>query len=405
MKVLFLTGLYPDDYITKLNELSRGHIQNAPNAFQWAVIDGFKTNNVDFHVISFPFLPTFPLKYRKLFTPSGNIMLDDQCIGKMIPYCSLLVYKPLSIYIRLKPIIRDWIVAAQNDLDQNLIILTYTPSIPVLSAIKDLRKEYPHLQVATIVTDLVDDMMNFKLNRSFLKRIQSHIVMRQTKRLYKHIDKYILLTKDMIEKIPEAKDRHIVIEGIAAPRHLELTEKDNKTVSILYTGTLEKFSGIAQLLLAFHKIKDDSLRLIICGIGELQSMVEDYTKKDYRITYKGMLMHNDVIELQKHATLLINPRRPDMNITRYSFPSKTMEYLLSGTPMIGYRLDGIPHEYFEYFYNIEDLSEGALIKTIQTVASIPCEELRQKGISAYNFIMSQKTSHCQVKKILDFLTS
>ena len=33
---------------------------------------------------------------------------------------------------------------------------------------------------------------------------------------------------------------------------------------------------------------------------------------------------------------------------QYSFPSKTMEYLASGTPSIAYKLEGIPSEYYPF---------------------------------------------------------
>ena len=84
--------------------------------------------------------------------------------------------------------------------------------------------------------------------------------------------------------------------------------------------------------------------------------------------------------LHKRATALINPRKPNSKITRFSFPSKNMEYLSSGTPMIGYKLDGIPSEYYDYFYTIDDSSEKSLRNTIVKRSLFASRSIRRKGV-------------------------
>jgi len=106
---------------------------------------------------------------------------------------------------------------------------------------------------------------------------------------------------------------------------------------------------------------------------------------------------------KQSAMVLINPRRPDGGITKYSFPSKTMEYLLSGTPMIGYKLEGIPEEYYSYYYTVNDLNESTLVNAMRDVMSKSQNELNQKARIAFNFIQENKTSKVQVPKIIDFL--
>ena len=134
-------------------------------------------------------------------------------------------------------------------------------------------------------------------------------------------------------------------------------------------------------------------------------MITEAAEKDPRIIYKGMLPREEVLFLQQQSTVLINPRKPNGGITKYSFPSKTVEYLSSGTPMIGYKLEGIPEEYFNYYYTIDSLSEEDLVHTLDAVLSLPQDELDKKAHSAYKFIMENKTAEKQVKKIIDFIKS
>ena len=152
------------------------------------------------------------------------------------------------------------------------------------------------------------------------------------------------------------------------------------------------------------KISNPNYRLIICGSGTLTPMIIDVSKKDPRIIYKGTLPREEVLALQKKSTLLVNPRKPNGGITRYSFPSKTVEYLSSGTPMIGYKLEGIPSEYYNYYYTIDDLSEETLVATIENVMSLPQSVLDEKARDAFEFIDNNKTAEKQVKRILDFIS-
>lgn len=402
MRILFVTGLYPHAYIDDLRMLSNGCIQNASNVFQWAVVDGLFKNKVEFEVLSFPFLPSFPLNYKKVYTPMGSIIIDGCNVGEMVSYCDLLVYKTLSIQLKCEIKIREWL-EKNKDYNGKLVILTYSPYPPFLKAIKKLKKIYPNVIVASIITDLADNMMDFKSNRSFLKRIQCYKQIKETKSLYKYIDKFILLASPMIEKIPEAVNKHIIIEGISVHKEYINSLKSEANPSILYTGTLEEFSGVGYLIEAFKKVTNKNVSLIICGTGSLAKQVEDATKIDKRIIYKGLVTREEALLLQNQATILINPRRPDGEITRFSFPSKTMEYLSSGTPMIGYKLEGIPSEYYDYYYTIDDLSEDSLINTIEDVLSRPMSELETKACSAFKFIMTNKTARVQVKKILYFM--
>ena len=207
----------------------------------------------------------------------------------------------------------------------------------------------------------------------------------------------------MVEKIPVSKNKNIVVEGISVEKDLPVSDSSGREKFILYTGTLASFSGIRELIDAFHKINDKEIKLVICGSGDLQIDVIRASQSDQRIIYKGLLPRDEAVQLQNQAKVLINPRRPDGEITRYSFPSKTMEYLASGTPMIGYRLEGIPEEYYSYYYTVNDMSEDSLTSCIEEVIALSDDVLKKKAVDAYEFIMNNKTSKIQVKKIIDFL--
>lgn len=402
MKILFVSGLYSTKIIEQLMQDSNNGIQNAANVFQWNIVNGLCQNNINFEIVSFPFIPSFPLGYNRCFTPSDDIVVNTQMIGRVLSFCDLIIWKKQSIKSRLEKHLRNWI--EDNILEDKLVILTYSPYVPFLKAIRNIKNKYPkaNIEVVSIITDLVDDYMNSGSNRA-LRKIQCEIEKRETHRLYKYIDKFVLLSKHMIEKIPNAKKSYIVVEGLAQVTDYPIIDKNKRERTLLYTGLLDAFTGIADLICAFRKIKDSNIRLVICGSGPMSDIVKQAASEDARITFKGLVSREEAIALQQQATLLINPRKPDNLLTRYSFPSKTMEYLASGTPMLGYKLDGIPEEYYNYYYTIEHLDTDSLSVKIQEVLSYPQADLNKKAKDAHRFIFQQKTSKVQTKKIVDFI--
>lgn len=104
------------------------------------------------------------------------------------------------------------------------------------------------------------------------------------------------------------------------------------------------------------------------------------------------------------AQLLINARNPASPFTKYSFPSKTFEYLYSGTPFISTKLEGIPEEYNKYLYLISDNNPKTIAEKVMEILNTDVAVLDDRALKAKEFIKSK--GYCQQsKKLLDFLKS
>jgi glycosyltransferase involved in cell wall biosynthesis len=403
VKLIFINTAYPQEYYSQLKLDTNNNLQIASNAFQWAVIDGLEQNEIDYTLACTPALPAYP-RYKNLFTPRGEMSVNGKIRGHYLKYCDLPAIKQLSVRRVLRNYISKW--CEQNKYEDKLIALVYTQNVSQMGAAIDLKKKYSNLIVAPIVTDLIDNAMDFAANHSLLKCLQVKLEAKGEKKLFPNVDKYILLTSQMTDCIPEAEGKYIVVEGIASEEsiisHTEI-KKDDEIRTLLYTGTFQEFGGVKFLIEAFRKTTNPKFRLVLCGNGVLKEYVEKSSKEDARIVYKGRLERTEIIKLQQKATLLINPRRPNGGITKYSFPSKTMEYMASMTPMIGYHLEGIPMEYHEQMYIPNDLSVEALENCINETLSMPLNVLQDKAIKAKDFISQNKTSKIQIKKIIDFI--
>ena len=98
--------------------------------------------------------------------------------------------------------------------------------------------------------------------------------------------------------------------------------------------------------------------------------------------------------------LLVNPRPTNEEYTKYSFPSKNMEYMASGTPVLTTHLPGMPKEYNEYVFLLDEETEAGVAYALDSIFSRSTEELHQKGLAAKEFVMKEKNNVVQASKVL-----
>ena len=195
-----------------------------------------------------------------------------------------------------------------------------------------------------------------------------------------------------------------VVEGIASKiDSISENKKINGLKNILYTGTLHKKFGILNLLAAFKQISDKDYRLIICGIGDSEDIIKKAAEEDPRIIYKGQLPREEILILQREAAVLVNPRQANEEFTKYSFPSKNLEYLSSGIPVIAYKLEGIPDEYDPYIFYVKDNSIESLKDKLIEVCECSDGFAYEKSIKAKDFVLKNKNEVAQTKIIIDML--
>ena len=267
-------------------------------------------------------------------------------------------------------------------------VLNTTISTTTLLITKILRKK-----CLGIVTDLPRDIGNSK---SLSKKINEFF---QNK-----YDGYIILTEEMNNIINIKKKPSIVIEGLVDSKeeatNSVITKYDKKV--IMYAGGLYEKYGVKTMIKAFMKINDENTELHLYGTGDLDEYIKSI--KDERIKFFGVVQNKIIVKEEKKVTLLINPRFSEAEYTKYSFPSKNMEYMVSGTPVLTTKLPGMPKEYYDYIYLIKDESENGMRNSMIKILNLPREELIEKGKKAKDFVLKYKNNNVQAKEIIDLCT-
>jgi len=195
------------------------------------------------------------------------------------------------------------------------------------------------------------------------------------------------------------------VEGIYNPMERRHGTKQDSKFNILYTGMLYEKFGVKNLIDAVCSLDTPDIRLQLCGSGDLVDYIEEKSINDSRIEFKGIVPRERVLELQCEASLLVNPRQPNGGFTRYSFPSKNIEYLASGTPTLLYELEGIPQEYYHYCYHLSASQSRVddLAEMIKRIYDTPLEERTVLAKKAQNFIFTEKNAPTQCAKIIHFI--
>lgn len=247
-----------------------------------------------------------------------------------------------------------------------------------------------------IITDL-PDMLG---GGHFSKKMANFVI--------RHCTDYVLLTEAMNDYICNPGKPYVVLEGhsdVAMKEKIPSMEKKTTARTVFYAGGVSVQYGLKDLTEGFLLADLPNTRLEIYGPGDYVKELQTIAEKDDRIFYGGMLMNSRIVEKEQEATLLVNPRPTHEEFVKYSFPSKTMEYMASGTPVLTTRLPGMPREYYPYVSFIEEESAAGIAAALKQTLAHSDGELFRMGQEARAFVLDGRNNVVQAGKLLDMLES
>ncbi len=392
MNILFLGPFCPKEKIDDILKVSH-HFSFSANILEQALIEGFD-NYGNVMVVS-----SLKMVTKRFIVPGFTFKHITTSAYKdvVLSYVNIPLYdRILNGYRKYKEVIKQGFTPD--------IIFIYSIRTDDICAAMLLKKEFPKAVVVNMITDLAQYMRD---NPSWLYRIIKKTETDLSDKLRKkYVDAFVLLSPFMKEHLPIGSKPCTILEGIYQPESIELDLIEKKKEKIIfYSGNLDARYGILDLVDAFKTIDNPSYRLYLCGNGNTVNTIVNTALSDNRIKYLGVLPRKDVLVLQRQATLLVNPRHSNEEYTKFSFPSKTMEYMASGTPTLMSELQSLPDDYKQHVFLFDDESVVGMRKKIQEVLEIPAGELTRIGAGAREFILSQKTSDIQCKRIIDFVNN
>lgn len=398
MKILYFGTVCELDEYEEMLKNCKNKPTVATIVFESALLNGLKANGADIDVISYPMIPTFP-RCKCLYLGNKKQTLESGYNVTWLKTVNLPFLKQFSRRFDAKRILEQWIDKNHNE---KRIVLTYGIAPFLADMIVDICKK-TDTKCCAIVPDLPRDMYINDHSNKFIKLLKDKYLNRAIEAQGK-FDGYVYLTEAMKDVINPVNP-YIVMEGIADTRNLKNPSLNNKITPrvIMYAGVLNKKFGILDLISAYEEAGLDNTQLWLFGSGDAEREIKMKTKNNPTIHYGGRISREKVLENERKASLLVNVRNEEDEFTKYSFPSKTIEYMLSGTSFLTSRLSGIPEEYYSHCFLAEDTGTEYLSKLLKNIMDKSDEELMLIGEDAQNFIKENKNSYIQAKRVYLFM--
>lgn len=393
MDVLYLSSLSSHNLIRNIYNKTKTNPGFAVQKFSRLLVDGIIKSGADVNVLSSPpiteqYTQDFLIKYESEF--------ENDVKYRYVPYINIPILKHICVFLYTFVYILMWGLGRRKDKVIICDVLAVSLSMGALLASKLNR-----IQSVCVVTDIFGMMVEAK---TFIAKAASKL----NAFYVRSFDKYILLTEQMNQIVNPREKPHMVMEGLCDNSLMNDPVPDIPKASprvVLYAGGIHERYGLKMLAEAFVKANVDNAVLVYYGSGPYVEPYKELCRLHPNLQYRGVAPNEEILNEEYKATILVNPRFSTEEFTQYSFPSKNMEFMASGTPLLTTKLPGMPIEYYPYVYLFEDESVEGFARKIRELLAIDSETLKAFGAKARNFVLTNKNNSYQGKRILDFLVS
>jgi glycosyltransferase involved in cell wall biosynthesis len=389
--VCLLGFTVPDIALDEIVAVDR-HMPSQTHNFAWSLVDALGRAGLDVRLLS--------------VLPTSNFPGNPRVVLRSAPFETKGVrgeYLGFVNIVGLKHLTRFLQCLSRG----TRVLLRWRPTVLLVHGVHSpflwyaaLSRQVLGLTVVVILTDPPGVRLSTdRLAVRFLKWLDAKLV----RLALRCTDAVIALTTDLARDFAPGRPA-LVIDGIGrfdrADEHVR-TARTQPTV--VYAGSLRTSYGVDRLVDAVAGLTDPPATLQVYGNGELAGWISEVAAEQTRIEGPRLLSREDLLRAYRSADLLVQPRPTDQSFVRYSFPSKIIEYMASGTPVLTTRLVSVTDDYSPYVYWIDDDSPEGIRRAIREVLQLPEHERLNKGRRAATYIRATRSTEAQGKRIAAFL--
>lgn len=397
MKIFYFGSVCADEIFNKTVEQSKVKPSASAQNFESALIKGFsQIENLEVTAASAESIAMYPGGNRVILK-SRTDKLTENINTNILFAINLPLIKQIMHAKSCTKVLKKWL--KENSDSKDKCVLCYGIYPAVVKRIQALCTKNK-CKCFAVITDVPSTMFTYTKSKNLLKRLFSGSYKKSAIALQDKFDGYIYLTENMKGEVAPEKP-YTVVETIADTSIFDNIKIESKATppALMYAGALYKKYGVDLIIDVFEKIKTDC-QLWLFGSGDYENEIIARASKNDKIKFFGRVSRQEVLLREQQASLLLNIRNSDDEYTKYSFPSKMVEYMLSATPLITTRLEGIPCEYYNYCYALKERDAEKIAAEIDVVLND--KNLEQTGQNAKEFVKQNKNAFCQAKKIVEF---
>lgn len=398
MEILYISVSCSPQKYREVYEMRTVKAIEPQQKFNALLIEGLSKQS-DTKITALSALPVSASVCPTKFFPFEEEQVTTSLIYHYIPFRNGKLTRVYDTYVNTRKYLKKWINRTEGE--ERYIIadaLSFIMTSGCFSIAK--QKKIPFIG---IVTDLPKLSTSMKArNESFIKKTAIKFLEKISTISLEKYTGYITLTESLYEALNSKKTKpHVIVEG-SIDAKMQYNDALRKQNVVVYAGGVYEKYGVKNLVEAFADLETEA-ELHIYGNGTYAPQIIDISKNHPNIIYKGVVSLEEIVKIECEALLLVNPRPSNEEFSKYSFPSKTLEYMVSGTPLASTRLPGIPDEYFNYIYSFEDETKDGIKSSLHSILNLNSKELQEKGKQAFEYVIREKTNIKQGKRIVEFL--
>lgn len=365
--------------------------------FETAILEGLAANGAEVRVVGA--LPIASYPNSKTFLVAGSPFTT--AIPGVSGVLAFSLNLPLlKLGLRLVTTLYHGIRLLRSGEGRSGIIV-YSLHTPYLAAAIVLKQLFG-VPVSIFIPDLPLHMAGRALTglHGAVKGLDNRLL----RRLATNVDFAFPITEEIARAWLPARLHYLVVEGIAPT--VEPTRpilRGNPTRKrILYTGS---FSHILKVVRMFCSRSELDVELVLVGGGPDLAELQQLAAEDQRVDLKPFMVGAPLQREFEAADFLINPRDTQWEGAKYSFPSKLFDYMTRGLPILSTSMPGIPPEYFECFFALDDRNMELFAASLMRALNASREEIESRVALGERLLTNQKSSKATGARILEALLS
>ena len=153
-----------------------------------------------------------------------------------------------------------------------------------------------------------------------------------------------------------SSNKYFLFRGITELREFNALKKNVSEFNVLFTSNIDSTRGIDLLINLFNKYKGveklDHFNFQITGFGDNEKVKQLLLSIKYfnsiggNATYYGYVSNNELAILYEKSHVLLALQNPNLNFSKYCFPSKIMEYYNYNKPIITTNISDLKSDEF-----------------------------------------------------------
>lgn len=389
--------LYIGQIIDPKEIVSYSGASNAGTQFEWNLVYALsKQEGVKVRAVSIPPVAAWPRDKRIVFRGSTRQVSDTLEI-------SCPTFLNLPVLKQITQILGGYVLGAKvlrHKKSDWIMSYNAYPQVGLAAYWLSKKEKLRHLCV------LADVPFDDRAEQSVLRKAIWALYGGLAWKLIGKISHFVILNQNTAGLLPP-ESRYCVIEGAIDPKNYPyecISRHDSRGRKIiLYSGALTEYSGILTLIEAVKQLPPDQFVLHIYGNGDIKERILEEAEHSGNVVYCGNVPIEKMRELQANAWLLVNPRKTDNEISRYTFPSKILEYMASGTPVLSTKIDGLPEKYFDFLFLVDADDRDGFFEKILEISQRDEAKIVQFGALAKGFVLREKSWELQAERLADLL--